>query len=266
MTRPLCLALALLLPALPAAATTQDDVLAASVLTGWQEADGSHMAALRLDLAPGWKTYWRTPGEAGIPPQFDWSASENLKSVELHWPAPSVFETSGLRTLGYHDQLVLPVKVVAKDPSRPVTLAATVELGICRDICLPATVSLSAVIRAPGAADPAIRAALAAQPVSGAKAGLTAIACTVEPIKDGLRLTATLALPPQGGEEVVAIETQDPRIWVSEAETRRKGATLTAVAEMVPPSGKPFALDRSSVTVTVISGKGAVEVDGCPAP
>lgn len=79
-------------------------------------------------------------------------------------------------------------------------------------------------------------------------------------------MTATLALPPQGGTEAVAFETADPRVWVVEAETMRQGAKLLSVAEMVGPGGQPFALDRSSVVLTVISDHGAVEIHGCPAP
>lgn len=249
-----------------ARATTQDDVLQASVLTGWQTGAGQQMVALRLNLAPGWKTYWRSPGDAGIPPEFDWSQSRNLASVTFHWPAPSVFETAGFTTIGYHDLLVLPVEIRAKDPSKPVDLAVTMEMGICRDICLPASVALSARIEGPGAPDPAIKTALAAQPVAARAAGLSDISCAVEPIKDGLRLTATLALPAQGKEETVAIETADRRVWVSEAGASRKGGTLVAVADLVPPEAAPFALDRSGVKVTVISERGAVEVTGCPAP
>ena len=62
----------------PGHATTQDDVLQATLLPGWQTASGSHMAAVDLTLAPGWKTYWRSPGDAGIPPRFDWSGSKNV--------------------------------------------------------------------------------------------------------------------------------------------------------------------------------------------
>lgn len=262
------LALPLALAALPAPglATTQDDVLQASVLTGWQTEDGTQMLALRLVLAPGWKTYWRSPGDAGIPPEFDWSASRNLGALRIHWPAPSVFHTAGFTTIGYHDELVLPVEVAPLDPSRPVDLAVTIDLGICRDICLPASLALTARIEAPGAPDPAIRAALAARPRSGAEAGLSGISCGVEPIRDGLRLTATLALPAPGGSETVAIETGDRRVWVSEAQASRQGGKLTAVADLVPPDAAPFALDRSGVTVTVISDTGAVEITGCPAP
>ncbi len=246
--------------------TTQDDVLAAALLPGWQMDSGAHMAGLRLDLAPGWKTYWRSPGDAGIPPQFDWSGSTNLKSVVLHWPSPTVFHTNGYATIGYKGGLVLPVEVEARDPSRPVTLRASVELGICRDICMPAYVELSAEIVTPGAPDAAIRAALKARPASASEAGVAKVSCTVDPIEDGLRITATIRLPQQPGEETVAFETADPHVWVGEAQSERIGNALVSVAEMVGPSGQPFALDRSAMTLTVISSGGAVEIQGCPAP
>ncbi|MCB6179163.1 hypothetical protein LHP98_13640 [Rhodobacter sp. Har01] len=256
---------ALAATAAAAEVTTQDDVVQAELLPGWQLQSGAQMAALKLDLAPGWKTYWRSPGDAGIPPQFDWSDSINVKSVRLHWPAPSVFRTNGMQTIGYHDQLVLPAEIVARDPSKPMVLSARIDLGVCRDICMPAALTLEAAITPPGTPDSDIRAALAARPDTPAEAGLVAIGCTVEPIADGLRLTATLELPWAGRSETVAFETADPAVWVAEAVSQRQGDRLVAVTDLVPPSGGPFALDRSGITVTVIRDDGAVEIAGCPA-
>lgn len=264
--------LALVLGALPfpqdaqARTIRQEDVLSASLLPGWQTDDGTHMAGVRLDLAPGWKTYWRSPGDAGIPPQFDWSGSQNLKSVRLHWPAPSVFHTNGYQTIGYLGGVVLPVEIEAQDPTEPVILSAVMELGVCDKICMPALVHLSARLIPPGAADPAIRAALNAMPVAAGAAGVTSATCTVDPIADGLRLNAAIALPQQPGPETVAFETADPGIWVAESVTRREGGLLIASTDLVPPSGAPFALDRSGLTLTVIHDDGAIQINGCPAP
>lgn len=245
-------------------ATTQDDVLQADLLPGWQMPNGNHMAGLRLRLAPDWKTYWRSPGEAGIPPLFNWSGSVNVKSVRVHWPSPVVFHTNGMQTIGYHERVVLPLEVVPLDASKPVTLRAGVDLGVCNEICMPAAVQLSAVLDA-GAPDASIKAALQARPVGGKAAGLRAISCEVSPIDDGLRLTAVLELPQRGAETVV-FETADARVWVSEAESARVGGRLTASADLVASSGEPFALDRSGVVVTVLGAGGSVEIAGCPAP
>lgn len=258
---------ALLLAAPVAHAFSPEDVMSGQLRPGWRLPDGGHMTALHLSLAPGWKTYWRSPGDAGIPPNFDWSGSENLKAVHFHWPRPYVFHLNGLQTVGYKGELVLPIEVVPADPSQPVRVKGSVDLGVCDDICLPATVTFDLPIDGPGAPDPVIDAALADRPLSGQTAGLRGIGCAIDPISDGLRITATLDLPPSGETvETVVFESGSAGIWVSDAETIRHGATLTASAEMVPPNGAPFALDRSAVTVTVISDSRAVEIRGCPAP
>ena len=267
---PRALALALILsPAAPLSAqgVTQADVLEGQFRTGWRVTDGSHMAAMHLHLAPQWKTYWRAPGDAGIPPSFDWTGSENVKSVRFHWPSPDVFHTNGMQSVGYHDELVLPIEVIALDPSRPVHLRAQVELGVCKDICMPATLDLKADLPGQGAPDPVIATALRARPATAKEAGLSRIACTITPIRDGLRLTAEIGLPPQGNREVVVVEPGIAGVWVSEAEVNRVGDVLVASVDMVPASGAPFALDRRGVTVTVLGRAGrAVEISGCPAP
>jgi len=252
--------------AAPALATTQDDVLAAQLRPGWQTENGGYMAAIELQLASGWKTYWRSPGDAGIPPSFDWSGSENVKSVRLHWPAPEVFEANGMQTIGYHERLVLPVEITPQDPSRPVRLSLVMALGVCDEICLPATVDLTSDLTAPGAPDESIKAALQARAETAGEAGVTGVACLVDPIDDGLRLTARVRLPDPGHPEVVAFETADRQVWVSEAITQRQGGELVSTAELVPPNGAPFALDRSGITMTILAAGGAVEVRGCPAP
>ncbi|MBN2629869.1 MAG: hypothetical protein JXR75_04955 [Rhodobacteraceae bacterium] len=256
----------LLAPAAHAQGVTQADVLSAQFRPGWQTASGTHMAALDVQLAPQWKTYWRAPGDAGIPPVFDWSGSQNVASVQFHWPSPEVFRTSGLQTVGYHDSLMLPIEVTPKDPSQPVHLKARIDLGVCKDICMPASLQLTANLLTPGAADPAIKAALKARPATAAEGGVGKVGCTVEPIKDGLRVTVTVNMPQQGRDEVVVFEPGLAGVWVSEAAVMRQGGTLQAQVEMVPPSGQPFALDRSAVVMTVIGSAGrAVEIRGCPA-
>ena len=255
-----------LLTATPALAQSQDDLLTATLRPGWQMPGGHHMAALHLTLAPHWKTYWRAPGAAGIPPQFDWSGSQNVRSVALHWPSPQVITLNGMQSIGYLDQLVLPLEVVARDPSKPVELRLDMALGICKDICMPAALSLTGTLTGPGAPDALIAAALTNRPKTAAEAGLTAITCALSPIADGMRLDARLGLPRQGSPETVVFETADATIWVAEATATRDGPTLTAATDLVPQTAAPFTLDRSAITVTVIGQGHSVEINGCPAP
>jgi DsbC/DsbD-like thiol-disulfide interchange protein len=256
-----------LLLSLPAIATAQqaDAIRSAGILPGWRTESGTRMAAFALTLDPGWKTYWRAPGDSGIPPQFDWAGSTNVAAVHLHWPRPEVFSVNGLQQIGYHDKLVLPLEVTPLDPALPMILKAQIALGICKDICVPATLQLSSELSGAGAPDKAINAALKARPESASHAGLVSIACDVEPIKDGLALAARIRLPDQGGPETVVFETGDVSVWVAPSASSRDGATLISRTEMVPASGAPFALDRSAVIVTVLGKAGAVEILGCPA-
>ncbi len=256
--------------AAPALAMTQEDLLQASLLPGWRMESGHHMAGLSLELAPGWKTYWRRPGEAGIPPVFDWSGSENVAAVKVHWPSPVMFHTNGMQTVGYKGGVVLPLEVVPKVAGQPVHLKARVDMGICNDICMPAEVTVSADLDPAGGGQDGIRAALKARPASGGQGGgqggVGRVSCQVEPIPDGLRLTATVEIGAQGPDEAVVIEPADPAIWVSDGVYSRAGGMLTAVSELVAPGGVPFALDRSALRLTVLGGARAVEIDGCPAP
>ncbi|MEI6098722.1 MAG: protein-disulfide reductase DsbD domain-containing protein [Alphaproteobacteria bacterium] len=247
-----------------AQAQTQQDVLSAAILPGSQMTSGHYMAGLDLTLAPDWKTYWRAPGETGIPPHFDWSGSHNVAAIRFHWPSPRVFTLNGLQSIGYRDELLLPLEVIPADPAKPVALQLQMQLGICKDICMPATLILTQPLG--GESDPRIAAALLRGPITASKAGLTRIACHIAPINDGLQVSAQIDLPSQGAPETVVFETADKTVWVAGATTSRTGNILTAAADFVPVTGAPFALERSGVTVTIIGQSHSVEILGCPAP
>src|SRR6202165_4164034 len=86
------------------------------------------LAGMAFQLQPGWKTYWRTPGDSGVPPRFDFSKSENIEAVTVLWPAPMKFDDgAGGHSLGYQNQVVLPLRIVAKNTDKPVTLRASVN-------------------------------------------------------------------------------------------------------------------------------------------
>src|SRR3954466_11645282 len=96
------------------------------------------LGGIAFQLQPGWKTYWRNPGDSGVPPRFDFSKSENIDAVTVLWPAPTKFDDgAGGFSLGYHDRIVLPLRIVAKTPDKPVTLRATINYAVCEKICIP---------------------------------------------------------------------------------------------------------------------------------
>ncbi|WP_439103435.1 protein-disulfide reductase DsbD domain-containing protein [Celeribacter marinus] len=243
--------------AAPANAADQAQV---SVLNGWRMGNGHHMAALRISLADGWHTYWRAPGDAGIPPRFDWSASKNVSGVQVHWPTPDVYAQNDMRYVGYEGEVVLPLEI-RPTASGAIHLEGVIEFGVCDDICIPMTAQLRLDLdgTAPQSDYPAITASL-----NDAPTRITDAKCDAAPIEDGLKVTVTLGVPSLGAREIAVIEHPDAAIWVSEAMTTRKDAsTLTAVSELVPPHAKPFMVNRSDLTITVIGNGTAYEARGC---
>jgi DsbC/DsbD-like thiol-disulfide interchange protein len=96
------------------------------------------LGGIAVQLDPGWKTYWRTSGDSGVPPRFDFSKSDNIEAVTVLWPAPTKFDDgAGGTSLGYHDQVVLPLRIVAKNTDKPVTLRAAVNYAVCDKLCVP---------------------------------------------------------------------------------------------------------------------------------
>lgn len=260
--------LLVLLALAPARILAQPDgLIGAEIILGGQTQDGQPLAAVVLTLAPGWKTYWRSAGEGGLPPVFDWTASENLADITPLWPTPQVFDMDGMLSFGYRGQLVLPLAITPRDAGLPVTLQTTINFGLCKDICLPAEVTLTAPPFATALPpSPMIAAALANQPMTAQAAGAKGWTCTNAAIKDGVQITLTLPMPQWSGAgaEVVVVEHLDARIWASPAQVRRHGDVLTAVVDLVPPQAKPFALNGDDLRLTVLAGGKAAQLQGCP--
>jgi DsbC/DsbD-like thiol-disulfide interchange protein len=177
--------------------------------------DGGHdggglLAALVIELHPGFKTYWRTPGDSGVPPTFDWAASTNVAAVEPLWPAPTRFDDAGGVSYGYRDRLVLPLRVRLHNPGRPARLAGAVDYGVCHDICIPARaeVALDLSGKAPPPAE--IAQALAQVPASqpiGSDGPLAILAVAPQP---GAKLLVSVRAP-QGSTP--ALFPEAPENW-----------------------------------------------------
>ncbi len=124
----------------------------ARLIAGASEQGGGSqvIAAIELELPKGWKTYWRNPGDdGGFPPVVDWSASSNLASARLLFPAPKRIKGVYGASIGYKGSLVLPIELVARDPTRAIGLRVALQYGICREICVPSQASMHLVIPQP---------------------------------------------------------------------------------------------------------------------
>ena len=242
------------------------DVAEVTVLPGWRTENGTHIAAIRIALAPGWKTYWRSPGEIGIPPRFSWRGSRNLDAVQIHWPTPKISYTNGLRYIGYQGVTVVPLELTPMGSDQgTIALRGEMEIGVCQEICVPMVVRIRADLPQSGTPDAAILASLADRPATATEAGVRSVICNVQPIADGLRITARIELPDMGAEELAIFELPDKSIWIGQAQTTRRGRKLSAIVDFVPANGAPFLLSRSDVRITVLGQRGAVDIQGCSA-
>jgi len=95
------------------------------------------LLGLQISMLPGWKTYWRSPGDAGLPPQFNWSGSTNIGEVIVLWPKPEIFETAGLKTWGYKEDVVFPLRVTIPKKSKEASLNLEIFYGVCEEVCIP---------------------------------------------------------------------------------------------------------------------------------
>ena len=156
----LFLAAPLVLP-LPAAAAVGDWVhgqrAAARLLASGIGADGELDAAVEIQLPQGWHTYWRQPGEAGVPTLVDFTGSANVGAADVGFPVPERDEDGSNI---YRDHVVLPVRFAVTDPAKPVALALDLNLGVCQDVCVPDEIKATLAV-APGEKDSTTAAAIA---------------------------------------------------------------------------------------------------------
>jgi len=118
-------------------------------------ANDHYLAGLEIVMADGWKTYWRMPGDSGVPPTFDWTGSTNVAATKVLYPAPMRMPEAGGEAVGYKQSVLLPIDIKPQDPTKPIVLKLTLEFGVCREICIPATATLDLSIPAAPAGPPA---------------------------------------------------------------------------------------------------------------
>lgn len=114
-------------------------------------------AGIEIRLDPGWKTYWRDPGDSGVPPTMDFSGSENVKSVTVLWPAPERFpDGAGGSSIGYVGHVILPLRVALKNPAQKPSVHLKLGYAICGNLCVPAEANLELALSGNGAEEMAL--------------------------------------------------------------------------------------------------------------
>ena len=116
--------------------------------------NGRLSGGIEIALEPGWYTYWRNPGEAGVAPGFDFSASANVADVEVLYPVPERHDDGTSVSLIYRDGIVFPLEITPVDPSEPVTLSLSATFGVCSEICIPTRTEAALTLAPSEPADP----------------------------------------------------------------------------------------------------------------
>ena len=102
---------------------------------------------IEIKLQSGWHTYWRSPGDAGLPLQMDWSHSENIKDIQMKWPVPERLVEDTFTTFGYKDNVQIPLEYHLEQASKDTLIKADLSLMICKDICIPENATLALEIK-----------------------------------------------------------------------------------------------------------------------
>ena len=242
-----------------------DHVSSVSFVPGWQREDGLYVGAILIDLEEGWKTYWRSPGYNGIAPEFKWSGSSNLEQVGYFWPSPEIFETGDFRTIGYEQQLLLPVLLKPKNSSAPLSLNLSVEYGVCEEICVPAYGSTSALLDMGLVQNQAaIQGAIEKRSRPAAEAGLVSASCSLRPSGDDFILSAEFQFEGDlGAHRLVVVETGSELIWSSDADHSISGGTLRVETDLQFYGEGAMTLDRSNLRFTLMNDGSSIEITGC---
>jgi DsbC/DsbD-like thiol-disulfide interchange protein len=255
--------------------------------------DGAFLrAGIEIRLEPGWQTYWRDPGDSGAPPKFDFSASENVKSVSVLWPAPQRFpDGAGGNSIGYLNHVILPLHVVPTDDAKQTALRLKLDYDICSNICIPVEANLALRLSGDGAEDAAIERAeirvprhvalgvalgqehsAEASQLGQARAQEAQGLAGESAKSDGLAILAVRR--PGGAHDHVLVEVAAPRdvpvdLFVEgptpdwslplPQQTPVDGAIRRFVFDLdgLPPGAKP---DGAALTFTAVSGEDAIEV------
>jgi DsbC/DsbD-like thiol-disulfide interchange protein len=233
--------------------------------TAVKTADAAYLrAGLELRLDPGWKTYWRDPGDSGVPPTFDFSGSDNVKSVTVEWPAPERFpDGAGGNSIGYVGRIVLPLRVYQKDAAaKPTAVRLKLGYAVCGNLCVPAEANLELALSGNGAEEATLEKEELHVPrrvAPGAGKGLAVISAHREPGDGHDHVVVEVAAPKEATVDLFAEgPTPDwslplPEPAGTDGELRR----FTFDLDGLPPGADATGV---TLTFTLVSGDDAIEV------
>jgi len=235
---------------------------------------------VELQLDPGWKAYWRAPGDAGLPPYFDWAGSQNIADAHISWPLPERHTLQGFETFGYEGTLVFPVDIIPQAPGAALDARLHLKLMICKDICVPQDLDMALALPA-GPANTAVQANLierwrARVPGDGRAAGLAVTSFGKTTLDGGVpALTLRATADPVFDKDIdVFVEVAGGMSFTlptADFNTDRTQADITIPLAGGLLEGETFTDDvlrNQPVTLTLVTGHGedarALEYTGTP--
>jgi DsbC/DsbD-like thiol-disulfide interchange protein len=250
-----------------ASAWSDDSRSAVRLIAGTNKSSEPKLrAGVEIKLQPGWKTYWRYPGDSGVPPRFDFAGSDNLLRAQVLYPAPHLFNDETGNSLGYKTNVVFPVQVTPKQPGKLVTLRLKLDYAVCEKLCIPAEGRAELTFGKPennlgeSANDVALSAAEARvpKPATAAEIGLTARRVTnaAKPLVD-------VAIAAEGNKPMTLFVEGPSAEWALPIPVPAQGAPAGARHFGFELDGLPPGVDPKGsfeLTFTVIEGDRAVEV------
>ena len=234
------------------------------IIRGWRQSDDIHIAAINIKLEEGWKTYWRVPGIGGIAPILNWEKSKNIKNISLIWPKPNIYNEYGLQTIGYKDELLLPIQIQPIDKKQPIHLSITIDFGICSDVCVPIQTTVEEKLpERTSIGKKNILDTLEKAILSGNKSPIKIVKCNIVPIKDGFEVNAFFEGLASFDKDTLGVVEYPVKQngWINQKASLISSNQLSVHAIVYNKS--IHFIDRSDLTLTIFTKNKAFEFDGC---
>ena len=234
------------------------------IIRGWRQSDEIHIAAINIKLEDGWKTYWRVPGIGGIAPILNWEKSKNIKNISQIWPTPNIYNEYGLQTIGYKDELLLPLQIQPIDKKQPIHLSITIDFGICSDVCVPIQTSVEERLpERTSFGKKNILDTLEKTILSGNKSPFKIVKCNIVPIKDGFEVNAFFEGLASFDKDTLGVVEYPVKQngWINQKASLISSNQLSVHAIVYNKS--IHFIDRSDLTLTIFTKNKAFEFDGC---
>lgn len=244
----------------PVVASELDQIVQVTLKKGWRKENGTHIAALQITLAPGWKTYWRQPGDTGIPPKFDFSGSENLTILDVVYPAPKITWQDGYRSFVYYGNVIFPI-LIRPEVTGAATLHGNIDIGVCKEICIPVSFEVNTTLTAINQEDTLIKKFLNAKP----QVGFGTVICEFKPVLDGMQISLYLTVAEPEIQHAV-VEVGNPKLSIEKPKISQFGNQLKIVSTVITPTGRLVSITRRDVVTTIFSEQTVTEFSGCNSP